>query len=295
MTKTILLELFTTVIVCAILWIIRNAYHAEMSDAEMKTYIKTEIINTLGDNSLSVDDINIDYITKSNVYSISDSSPIVVCGTYVTNSDKNSYTDVLYVFILENDKKNFFHEVVGVNPKYHTVYYTISKNAYRHSDIIFNNYTEKEFGVDNNKKICIDYSIRYADRRENMNLIFDKCNDNWEIADSEIDGLEDKILSSISNVQIVLYGNHKFIDSNSKEHDIIATSGELFHIPNAIYGGLDLSYIIPIVTDKGYVMEPDKYAIAIMRCYENRLYYDPNWNGGEHLIVSTINDIEATI
>lgn len=118
-TKLILLELITTIAVCAIMWFIRNLYNQEMSETNIKTYIKNEILNILNNNISQVKDINIDYISKVNTNNVSESVPIVVCGTYNTNLDKNC---TLCIFILENEKRNLFHEVVGANPKYRIVY-----------------------------------------------------------------------------------------------------------------------------------------------------------------------------
>ena len=291
-TKTILTELFTAIVVCAILWFVRNLYDQEMSETEMKTYIKNEILNTLNHNASQVEDININYISKANINNVSDSLPIVVCGTYNTTLDKD-YT--LYVFIFENEKKNLFHEVVGANPKYRIAYYALSESKYLNNSIVFNGYAEQELGVDNNKKICINYNIHYADRCEKMCLIFDKFGDSWEMADSEIEDIRNEIILSDSKIKHVLYGNHMFIDSNSNMYNIIATSGNIVLVSNKIYGGLDFAYTIPVATNERGVLRPDKLAIVVMRCYKNYLYYDPNWNWGKYMLTSFDDDISISL
>ncbi len=291
-TKLILTELFTTVAVCVIMWFVRNLYNQEMSETEMKTYLKNEILNTLNHDVSQVEDININYISKANINIVSDSLPIVVCGTYNTTLDKD---DTLCVFIFENDKKNLFHEVVGANPKYRITYYALSESKYLNNTLVFNGYTEQELGVDNNKKICIDYSIHYADRCEKMCLIFDKFDDGWGMAGSEMEDLRNEIILSDSKIKHVSYGNHMFIDSNSNMCNIIATSGNIVTFSNKIYGGLDFAYAIPVVTNERGVANPDKLAVVVMRCYKNHLYYDPNWNWGKYMLIPFENDMSIPL
>lgn len=110
------------------------------------------------------------------------------------------------------------------------------------------------------------------------------------MAGSEIEDIKNEITLADSKIEYVLCGSYMFIDSHSNMYNVIATSGDIIPITNMFYGGLDFAYTIPVITNEGSLSKPDKLAIAVMRCYKNHLYYDPNWNGGKYMLLSSNDD-----
>ncbi len=306
--KNLCIVMFSSIITTSILYGIRKQSSGEMTGDELEKYMCNKVIE-LCEKKLKATNVKVEIPYSGEYEHLSDSKVIVSYGRYSTKSKEGRV-----IVFFKKKEKNIFYNILGIEPSYSisSAYFNVSEAEKDYLNYVY--LQDKDYDNDGKNEILLQLRSNYADRIDDVYLLFAYCNNRWQLVENDTGKMlnlvrkstgekkgaciydldKNKLDGTKKKVNLLLkIDKYNFVDlmDRNKKYDIygLFNNGYIMQSQNPLSSECEFCYRISYSVSNSF----KKGVIYVMQRFKGgKLSFESNWNNGYPMITNDKFDFE---
>lgn len=302
--KGIVLSLLMFFLSAIVLYFIRVLSPGSYNGEKLANYLDDILIKTI-----DAEQIESQILFNGNYDLLIDEKIIIVYSKYALDKD-DAYLSGRSISVFERKESTILNDFFGTIPKYDIVFCGACKAGY--GVLEYSSFYYDDLDGNGRIEFALETISRYADRVSHERILLEKDEDNWEIVSPDLTKIKRKIAEVLE--KDIMFGSdtptgfindsdsvdmsidvevYKFRDKVEGEatYNVIGiwNEGEGYSLSNPLNGAFEMCYRFSCRNLNSY---ETSYIYVMLQYNNNKLFIDPNWNGGKPLFTSEALDFE---